>query len=424
MELRIGQRCPSCGAAIELHEDDRLLLCSFCGGRNFRKEENNCRYVLQATANVSAKRLLYLPYLRFKGTIYTVSRSGVGHRSVDTTRIGLDSSYSHQLPLSLGLRPQTLPVVPVVAKSGGRFVRQNMPLQSILFHAVAMAELLRQRERTIHRSFVGESVSRVYLPCHLREDGLADAITGRNIAPVDIALRLLEMSCHSRPEWEPAFISTHCPGCGGILDGEKGSRVLVCRTCQNHCHCQQGKFVALNWQILGSGGRNHSYLPFWEFDCTLCLPRKRGWEQFEKIASFGSFLRFANQPVGRPQDYDSIPLRCLIPGFTILPASFFKIARRLTMWQTKLPQEGERKMVGFFHPITLGEEVARRFVKTVFAGLTVDRRHVLPLFSQLRVEAGGARLLYLPFRRDVHDWIQEETGTALQGAAIRYGKFL
>ena len=90
MDLTIEQTCPTCGAPITLHEDDRLIQCPFCDGHNYMVHRQLPRFALPAKLCQSGgQRLIYVPYLRFKGTIYSCQEKEVRHNIVDTTRIGV-----------------------------------------------------------------------------------------------------------------------------------------------------------------------------------------------------------------------------------------------------------------------------------------------------------------------------------------------
>jgi len=125
MELAVAQNCPSCGAEIVLAEDTRMLRCPYCDVNNYRLERTAPRYLLPARLPVSiaADEVLYIPYLRFKGTVYEVREGSVEHRLVDTTRLGIAAP---ELPASLGLRPQAMRLLPLTVSRPGRYLHRRV----------------------------------------------------------------------------------------------------------------------------------------------------------------------------------------------------------------------------------------------------------------------------------------------------------
>ena len=77
----------------------------------------------KAPGHIAKEDLVYVPYLRFKGSIYYCQGHEVQHAVIDTTRLAIDGA---RLPASLGLRPQAMKIVPVNADHSGRFVRQTI----------------------------------------------------------------------------------------------------------------------------------------------------------------------------------------------------------------------------------------------------------------------------------------------------------
>ena len=92
MELTIEQSCPGCGASIELHEDDRIVRCSFCEVNNYMVEQGVRRFVLPYSLpdDISERDLFFIPYLRFKGAVLYASSDGFRHKFIDITQLGVD----------------------------------------------------------------------------------------------------------------------------------------------------------------------------------------------------------------------------------------------------------------------------------------------------------------------------------------------
>jgi hypothetical protein len=91
--------------------------------------------------------------------------------------------------------------------------------------------------------------------------------------------------------------------------------------------------------------------------------------------------------------------------------------------QHKLPEGSEQAMQNN-RPITLAPKEAMEAIKTLLAEMTLNRAMVFPVLPELRIRVKQLRLLYLPFIRSSHDYINPETGIAMQTAAVRFGKAL
>ncbi|MGB3212709.1 MAG: hypothetical protein WBB19_18550 [Desulforhopalus sp.] len=415
MELTIKQSCPSCGAAIVLKEDDRLVECAFCGVHNYRIGSVGSRYVLPYTLpdQLDETQLLFTPYLRFKGSIFFVRDNAVRHKVVDTTRLGLDN---RQLPVSLGLRPQAMKIKPVVSSTRGVFIQQSVPTKTVFGHAAMIIDLLNDQNEhtTYHRAFIGETLSRIYQPWYLKDDRLYDAVTGRAVGHRSVFEKHLTKTCSGKVTWEPQFVTTICPGCGGLLSGARESMVLQCRNCSLLWQEQNGKFVHIDWKIVESDDPAACYLPFWQIRCDV---------NGSTLKNFGDYLRFTNQPLVVTKKHDLRLLVFWIPAFKLHPKAFLQVASQLTLAQERIP-EGGKQRVANGHPVTLDRKEAAQAVKSVLAHTILSKEKKFPLLPALRLSASHCALTYLPFERQTHDVIQHHTHATIQTAAIRHGRDL
>ncbi len=418
MDLTIEQSCPSCGASIVLCEDDRLIQCAFCGVHNYKPGGVGSRYVLPAVLpdDFEEDRLIYVPYLRFKGSIFYVRDNEVKHKIVDTTRLGLDN---RQLPVSLGLRPQAMRIKPVVSSIHGAFLIQSVPTKTVFRYAVMVADLFSDstQKNTYHRAFIGETISRIYQPCYVKDEQLIDAVGQSVIGESALLQKHLPNRCSSKVSWEPHFITTICPGCGGLLSGEHDSLVLQCENCESLWQERNNRFIPLEWKVVKSDDASARYLPFWQITVS---------SQGVVLNSFGDYLRFTNQPLVVLQKYDKLPLVFWVPAFKINPKAFLQIASQLTVAQTRIPQEqtGQTMRVANGYPVTLDRQEAVQSIKSVLANTILNKEKVFPLLPKLRLSASHCELTYLPFVSQAHDLVQEHTHAAVQTAALRYGRSL
>ncbi len=416
MDLTIEQTCPSCGAPIILHEADRLITCPYCDVGNYLAAGGIARFVLpdKAPEDTAREDLMYVPYLRFKGNMFCCQGVKIEHKVVDTTHQGMVDSA---VPVSLGLRPQAMNLVPVTGALVGRFFRQTEKPAAVLAKADASAMFSGDAaEPLYHRAFIGETVSCIYLPVYLRDGFLVDAVLNR---PLGQAAALAEQMAKMMPykaAWSPRFLSALCPQCAGVLIGERDSLVLSCANCETLWSERQGRFEKVRRQVFKSvgEGNNELNLPFW---------RIRPGTEGVALASFGDFLRLTNQPVAVTGEHDNQDFSFWIPAFKIRPNIFLHLAKSLTLSQHRIPVETTDKIEKLY-PVTLPAVEAFQSLKTVLADMTLDKRHFLPQLPAIALQARQVDLVYLPFDYLGHDLVQQHTTVSVSSTALQFGRSL
>lgn len=416
MDLTVQQQCPSCGADIELLEADRLLLCPFCGVRNYRIDQGPARFVLpqKGASHILPEDFFYAPYLRLRGSLYSCLAKEVRYRIVDTTALVIGASA---LPLSLGLRPQAMRVVPAGKEMNGRFFRQSVKAVTILEKTVELGseELDQEGIALYHRTFVGEAMSLIYLPLYLHQGVLYDGVTNRALARSGGGEGLQEKSVPFQEKWLPHFLNTLCPACGELLDGEKDCVVLSCRNCHTSWEESGGRFLPLPWRRIPSRQNGEAvYLPFWRV--TL---QGKGM----KLQNFGDFLRLTNQPLVVREEHDRMELSFWLPAFKVRPRIFLTMARNITLSQQRL-SAGKAVMTRGMYPVTLAKKAALKALKLVLAEAAVNKRDVLPLLPELVLQPLAAELVYLPFLASGQDLVQEQVMLSVSGIVLRSGRNL
>ena len=418
MELTITQPCPSCGAEIRINENSRLIRCEFCEVKNYRIHQRLPRYVLPAKLppHIDYSQLLYVPYLRFKGSIYFCQGDRVRHKLIDTTRVG--HSIQH-LPISLGLRPQAMAIAPVTEQLQGRFVPQDVKGETILTEAAKLTTLFDKDKKSIvqHRAFIGETVSRIYLPIYESKGRMIDGITHNQLGNASSNPKTKRMLDFDK-NWEPRFLSTICPGCGDDLQGEMNSLVLHCENCNATWLEEKGRFVRVKHQVMPTNSRDVQYLPFWH----LHVEGSEG--RGISLSSFADFIQLTNQPVVVNARHREHALAFLIPAFKLNPEAFLHTARNVTLLQHSLPQSSATLKVknGLRYPATLPYSEAIQALKTVIAASAVNARRIMQLLPGLQFSVKGIYLQYIPFKPSCHDWIEENTGFSISSAALRFGR--
>ena len=415
MELTIDQNCPSCGAAIVVNEDDKLIRCEFCDVSNFRIDTTAARYILPYTLpeDIYEDSVVFLPYLRFKGSVYFTENEQVRFKIVDTTRLAVDMP---SLPPSLGIRPQVLKVRPVTTAAKGQFVLQTVPAKTAFLQATKLVELFAgKNSHVLHRAFIGETISVIYQPCYLKNDNVVDAVDGRILGKTDILPLTKVKRSLSKPSWEPRFIGTLCPDCGSLLQGERDSRVLGCENCNSYWAETKGQFKSLQWSKVEQTIKGSHYFPFWKI-----YFNTSGYS----FSTFGGLIDFTNQPIVVSGQLKDEKLCFIIPAFKINPKKFLQIASQLTMAQGKISSGGNEDAPHKHYPVTLDKSEAIQSIKSVLAHLTVAKKKKLHNLSRIVVNVDTADLVFLPFSKNVHDYMQNHTPATIQVAAVRYGRSL
>lgn len=415
MDLTVEQNCPSCGAAIEAHEADRLLQCPFCGVRNYRITHGLSRFVLpdKAPAHIPREELFYAPYLHFKGNVFYCKGKEVQHRIVDITHLGVKATA---LPVTLGLRPQAMKVSLMSAEVAGSFFRQSVKAAAILDMAAQLTVIASEqnREPFYHRAYIGETISYIYLPLYIHDHILYDAVTNIGLARSGPGDELKKKSLPFQNQWMSRFLATLCPSCGELLGGEQDSLVLSCHNCDSSWEEAGGQFRSLPWQRIPSRQKDATYLPFWKIEVKVTGVT---------MENFGDFLRLTNQPLVVRPEHDRMALCFWVPAFKIRPRIFLNLAKNITLTQKRLPP-GEATMTKGLYPVTLARTEAVQALKTVLAEAALNKRDVLPLLPGISFHPQATDLVYLPFIDNGHDLVQEQTMLSVAGAVLHFGRNL
>ncbi len=443
MDIKIEQACPQCGAPIVIKETDRLLTCPYCEVKSFIRSSGIFRYYLPPREDYNQdKLLLYVPYLRFKGNIFVINEAGIGHKVMDTTQVGVDIPG---LPPSLGIRPQVMPVKRLVPQISGRYFPLTIKARAVLEKAIRLTPLRVERRETVrkpvnydgrnvtydistkiktveysshsrflHRAFIGETVSFVYLPVEKTEDTLLDAITGSTLLRLNQPSGDRMAAITFKPRWQAEFTSTLCPRCGENLTGEGDCLVMSCANCDTVWALGRKKLEPVTWQMVPGNQKTALYLGFW---------RIAGEIAALDIRSFGDFIRRTNQPMMVRSAWEQRQMSFWIPAFKLRPKVFLRVGRQATIGQWRLTP-GSGHVSGTMYPVTLPASEALQSVKVILAASTAGRKKIFPFLPKVRLEKTATTLVYLPFVDKGHDWYQPESGITVSKAVLRFGRSL
>jgi DNA-directed RNA polymerase subunit RPC12/RpoP len=412
MDIRIEQRCPQCGAAVERNETDQVLTCGYCGTKHFLQSNGPPRYLLPLAGKGSSAGLLLAPYLRFKGTIYLVTLEGIEHRVIDTTQA---ANPAPGLPPSLGLRPQAMRLRGIDPMGGNLYLPQTLKASAILEKAAATGNLaMRAGEGLCHRAYIGEHFSYLYLPLMIKERGVYDGVTDARLVDLQEGDNHFWQGKQFDDAWQVQCVATLCPQCGDNLDGASDCQVMTCTTCHSAWSLDPEGLTGVDWHMQPAHGDASLYVPFWKV--ATHLPALN-------IYSFADFVERSNQPfLPRPQWQDRV-MSVWVPAVRLRPKNFLQIGRQVTLGQWRLTLTEGRVTPNLF-PVTLPASEARQAVKLMLAAATASPRAIFPYLPQVRPTGVTVQLVYLPFSEKGPDWVQPETGVTINKTNLRLGRLL
>lgn len=413
MDIQVEQGCPQCGAPITSCEDDRFLACEFCGVKNFLQTSGPFRYVLPDKVEPGKRSdLVYAPYIRLKSNLFHISEKGIACKIIDTTQLGF---IMPGLPPSLGLRPQAMKIRRLTPETGGGFLHLSVKAKVILDKAVMLSKMSGDiGEELLHRAFIGDTVSLIYLPLLTDGENLLDAVIN---SPLTTLERIGDYSLQGtgfNPSWQINFLPAICPKCGWDLEGYKDCLVPACRNCETAWEIGKHGLRNIPWQVQPGDHDTALHLPFWKI--TAQIPAL-------DILSFADFVRRANLPMVPRPDWQNRAMQFWIPAFKLRPKIFLQVARQATAGQFRLNLETGRNAPDLY-PANLPQTEARQAIKVVLAACAVSERNILPHLPGTKVKTAQCTLAYLPFHDRNHDWVQPHTGTVVQKSALRFGRNL
>jgi hypothetical protein len=351
---------------------------------------------------------LLVPYLRFRGTEYYCDTKDVGYRLVDFTQLGLPMK---SLPASLGVRPQALKLK-FADKGQGRFLKNFVTLQEALIRAENTLQEIKPR-KIVHWSYIGETISRVYLPLTIQDGKLFDAVSAELIGNLPADRDIFEPAYDQEAHWQPELIATICPQCGWNLNGEPDSIALSCSSCNTLWVIRAGRLTSLDFLVMSGGENGALYLPFWKID-----PQFSGID----MDSYGQFLKITNQPVVIRPEWDKRKLYIWTPAFKVRPKTYLRLAKQLTVSQKEFdPAESLPKNL---YPVTMPADEAIESLKIVLASVTCNKKNVLPILADISCSVRGYTLVYLPFSVGFHELIQQQLKININNEVLRYGRYL
>jgi ribosomal protein L37AE/L43A len=391
-DILIEHQCPQCGAPAILKETDRLFACEFCRVKSYLFQKDFFRYMLPNSAPKN-KDLLFFPYWRFKGMIFSCVEDGIKHRFIDFSHQAVESSY---FPISVGLRSQALKLNFVTPESKGYFLKPTQPFKNVMNifnHRYSIA----LPNPVFHQSHIGETLSLIYSP-YYANDKIVDAILNKPVSPKlpdDFNATLFQGGC---PNGRINFIPTLCPDCGWDLEGRRDALVLNCKNCNSVWRPTANGFKKLKFAILPANQKNVIYLPFWRIKADVTGIT---------LNSYADLVRIANIPKAIQKKWEDLEFRFWALAFKVRPQVFLRLARNITLAQ---PQE---KLVGRLpdtrlHPVTLPIEEAIESLTLNLAGFMKPQKDLFPILRDITIKPKSYLLVYIPFIEQHHEFVHPE----------------
>lgn len=403
--FQVEHQCPQCGAPAVLAETDRLFTCAYCRVSSCLLQDGCFRYMLPHAAP-EGRELLYVPYWRCRGMLFSCDPETIHHRAVDHSR---PAAPVAGFPESLGLRAQAMTLRPASGADGSRFLAPSGPASG------AVLDFKTHFRKTmpgpvVVDSLVAEPLSLIYAPFYV--DGtLVDAVLNRPVTGAGAAAAASDLPS-AEADWAVRFVPTLCPNCGGEMAAESDALSLACPGCRALWRAGKDGLKRMRCLTLpdtetAAEGRIH--LPFWRITATVSdIP----------LSSYADFARQANLPRVVRGGWENRPFHFWIPAMALSPRAFLRTACAMT-----LAQPGEPPMPGLpegpSQPVKLSLESAAPALRILMAALLRPKNRILPRLAGMTVSVMDGLPVYVPFRETPHEYVQPRLGLSIHKNVVR-----
>jgi hypothetical protein len=398
----IELQCSQCGAPISLEETDRLLTCSYCHVRLYLWTPNQFCYCLPVL-KAPSENLIFIPYWRFKGVVYSIIPYEVRDRVLDATLL---ATAHRVLPVTLGIKPQALKLRFASGEIKGTFVKPQLSLQEAVMRIQKQFQVLEGgllSRPPFHREFIGELGSLIFFPVFVRNGAIVDGILGKVIGP-EKDLVLNEAPSGIPEKWQIKPISTLCPNCGNALRGGRESILLFCTSCHVAWNPSSGRLVAGKFEVVPGKQDSSVYLPFW---------RMRVAVDGITLKSYADLARVANLPKMIRSEWEGQEVNFWIPAFKVYSSLFLRLSKQMTLFQ---PVEKTETMLpnAPLHPVTFPEESAAATLKIHLAYLLAKKKDIFPKLHEITIGPVENTLVFVPFTSTGYELVHPQLGIGLQ----------
>ena len=370
--------------------------------------KNYFRYLLPSVAPQD-KDLVYFPYWRFKGMLFSCTPADVKFQFLD---ISQQAIQSHIMPINVGFRSQALKLKFVSPESAGQFMRPKLTFNEVI-HRFEERFSKSLPKPILHQSHIGDTVSLLYAPFYV-EDRLFDAVLNKPItSDLPEAFNPEEFS-GGKPDWQLHFVATLCPNCGWDLNGERDALVLTCRNCNSAWYPVGKKLKKIKFGRFPLQVDNVHYLPYWRIKASV---------SGIQLQSYADLARVANLPKANQPGWGEIPFRFWIPAFKIRPKVFLRLASTMTM--THPHGELSQELPGDnHHPVTLPVQEAIESLKTTLANFMRPRKTMIEKIPEIKIQPESFILVYMPFEEKHYEYVQSDFQMAINKNMLVLSKYL
>jgi len=409
INLLIEHQCPQCGAPAVLWETDRLFSCEFCRVKSYLIAKDYFRFFLPSKKASENEELLYIPFWRFKGMLFSSVASGVIHKFIDISHQAIESHY---FPVSVGLRSQALKLRFVSPETSGRFLKPTQSLDKVFRNIEGR---LRQSlpKPVLHQSRIGDAISLLYSPIYIK-NRIYDAVVNEPISPLlpdefDIA-----QFQGGPPKWRLRFLPTLCPRCGWNLEGQRDTLVLFCNNCHSAWYPAGKSLKSLKFGKYPMGENFGIYLPFWRIKADI---------KGINLKSYADLIQVANLPKVCQEGWEDIGFRFWVPAFKVRPRVFLRLSTHFTLSQPRkslIDELPEHR----YHAVTLPVTEAVESLKINLASFLKPAQRLIECLQDIKIDAQSFVLVYVPFADRHHEYVQSDFQIALNKNILSLSKNL
>jgi len=363
---------------------------------------------------VSCKEILFIPYWRFRGMVFSCKAYTIEQRVVDTSFLA--SNYTF-MPLSLGLRAQAMKLRFATFKEDIKFLRPSLSSRDFLSRVennMLFKDTHGMEDISFHNACIGEVVSMVYTPVFIEHDTIFDAILNRPVATEIEESFDGGSTFEKKHNWEIKFISTLCPNCGWDMIAESESCVFVCTNCNSLWQASGEALHRIAFGVIYEKDSKDDmiYLPFWRMKTKIT-----GVD----LQSYADLVRFANLPKAIKAEWEGKDIYFWSPAFKVQPALFLRLARQLTIFQPEMVSDMNIPRAPI-NPITLPLQEAKESLKITLADIAVKKKDLFPQLEGIDIELANVLLVFVPFFSTNNEFAQSQMKCTIQKNALKIGR--
>ena len=404
----IEHQCPQCGAPAQLGETDRLFRCDFCRVGSYLTVPDCFRYALPHKAP-KGKELIWFPYWRFKGMLFSCLKNKIANRFIDFSHQAVPSLH---FPVSVGFRSQTQKLHFAGVRDQGIFIKPHIDITT--FQKIIIERFSDGLPKPIlHQAQIGEILSLVYAPFY-KNGKLVDAILNQPLSlgsPDDLEPLLARQEAS---DWPIHFLATLCPGCGWDLTGERDSLALNCTNCHTAWRARNNRLEQLSVAHVPQEGNDVRYMPFWRIKADV---------SHIELNTYADLVKTANLPKVPQPGWDQIPFMFWSPAFKVRPQSLLTFANNVTLNQPLAPLIPGQPH-GHLQAVTMPLAEAVQTLKLLVSGFMRPRERMAEVLPDLEIKAQKALLVYLPFQESSLEYIHKGLNLAINKGILRHASNL